>query len=60
MSAALSDDHHICLELITPPTSTGNLPLPGASDASRKKLVEKLKENYIHNNAFFAGTVFHK
>jgi hypothetical protein len=59
-SADLFDDTRFCLDLINPPTSAGNFPLPGASEASQKKLVEKLKENYISNNAFFDGTIFHK
>jgi len=60
MASDLSDDTRFCLKLVNAPTSTGNFPFPGVTDASTKKLVEKLKENYIHNNAFFGGIIFHK
>lgn len=54
------DDTQLCLSLINAPTSTGNLVLPGVSADSTSVLVEKLKHNFLHNNAFFAGKVFHK
>ncbi|KAI0028806.1 hypothetical protein K488DRAFT_89369 [Vararia minispora EC-137] len=59
MPSDLSDDHQLCLRLLNAPTSPGNFPLPGVTEVSTKKLVKKLQENYIHNNAFFGGTIFH-
>lgn len=60
MSQAHSDsniahdaDTELVLSLINAPTSTGNLFLPGISAASTAVLIEKLKHNYLHNDAFF-------
>ncbi|KZV76470.1 hypothetical protein PENSPDRAFT_680138 [Peniophora sp. CONT] len=52
-------DTELVLSLINEPTSTGNLFLPGASAASAAVLVEKLRHNYLHNNVFFKGVIFH-
>ena len=46
-------DTELVLSLINEPTSTGNLFLPGISADSTAMLVEKLKHNYLHNDAFF-------
>lgn len=46
-------DTELVLSLINDPTSTGNLFLPGISAASTAVLVENLKHNYLHNDAFF-------
>ena len=54
------EDTQLCLSLINAPTSTGNLVLPGASAESTAVLVEKLKHNFLHNNIFFDGRIFHK
>jgi hypothetical protein len=60
MSSKASQELKSYLDLVNPPTSTGNFSLPGASAASTKKLVEKLQQNFLENNAFFAGVIFHK
>ncbi|VDC05665.1 unnamed protein product [Peniophora sp. CBMAI 1063] len=52
-------DTELVLSLINEPTSTGNLFMPGASAASAAVLVENLKHNYLHNNIFFKGVLFH-
>ncbi|KAI0028811.1 hypothetical protein K488DRAFT_57715 [Vararia minispora EC-137] len=59
MSADLPEETQLYLSLVNAPASTGNFPLPGVTDSSTKKLVEKLKTNYTDNSAFFAGTIFH-
>ncbi|KZV76471.1 hypothetical protein PENSPDRAFT_731080 [Peniophora sp. CONT] len=52
-------DTELVLSLVNEPTSTGNLFLPGASAASTAVLIEKLKHNYLHNDAFFQGVIYH-
>ena len=50
---AHDEDTALVLSLINAPTSSGNLFLPGISAASTSILVEKLKHNYLYNDAFF-------